>query len=280
VHGIYYSSFERLLSLYPILKSDHTHDFYSLLFFNNGEGTIKVNNTLYPVKPNTVSLISPCQIHSFEGAAKMEGTLIFFHQDFYVEEFSFLRLLNLFSCTTRLTGGICKPCFSLTEKDFNRLSSIVSSIETEYDNFTPSNNSATIIRSLLNIMLLRLTEWNNPGSEKTIDSDTVLIHELSHLVDTYYIKEHNVGFYTAAFNISEKHLNDLCHRHFNSGLKKILKDRLMQEARKLLLSSELSVSEISYKLNFDDNSYFSKVFKQETRLTPKKFRDIHKRFVP
>lgn len=280
VHGIYLSSFERLLTLYPILKTDHTHDFYSLLFFKSGEGTIKINNNSFSVRPNTACLISPCQIHSFEGASNMEGTIIFFHQDFYVEEFSFLRLLNLFSCTTKLTGGICNPCLDLAEKDFNRVGSIVNSIDSEYENFTPSNNSATIIRSLLNIMLLRLTEWNNSRSEIIIDSDTVLINELSRLVDTYYIKEHNVGFYTAAFNISEKHLNDLCQRHFNSGLKKILKERLMQEARKLLLSSELSVSEISYKLNFEDNSYFSKVFKQETRLTPKKFRDIHKRFVP
>jgi AraC family transcriptional regulator, transcriptional activator of pobA len=280
VHGIYFNLFERLLSVYPILKKDHTHDFYSLLFFKTGEGTITVNNNSYSVKPNTVSLISPCQIHSFEGADKMEGTLIFFHQDFYVEEFSFLRLLNLFSCTTKLTGEACNPCFYLTERDFNKISGIVDSIESEYDSFTPSNNSATIIRSLLNILLLRLSEWENLRTETNNQSDTVLIHELSRLVDSYFIKEHNVSFYTSAFNISEKHLNDICHRHFNSGLKKLLKDRLLQEARKLLLYSELSVSEISYKLNFEDNSYFNKVFKQETHLTPKKFRDIHKKFVP
>jgi len=281
VHGIYFNQFERLLSVYPNLKRDHTHDFYSLLFFKSGEGTITVNNNSYSVKPNTVTLISPCQIHSFEGAEKMGGTLIFFHQDFYVEEFSFLRLLNLFSCTTKLTGGdTCKPCFYMAEKDFKKVSTLVNSIESEYDSFTPSNNSATIIRSLLNILLLRLSEWTNIRSENNNNSDTVLVNELSRLVDSYFIKEHNVSFYTSAFNISEKHLNDICQRHFNSGLKKILKERLLQEARKLLLSSELSVSEISYKLNFDDNSYFSKVFKQETRLTPKKFREIHQRFVP
>ncbi len=280
VHGIYFNSFERLLSIYPILKKDHTHDFYSLLFFKNGEGKIKINNNLFEVKPNTVCLVSPCQIHSFESASAMEGPVILFCQDFYVEEFSFLRLLNLFSCTTKLTGEICNPCFNLSEKEFNQIFSIVNSIDTEYDNFTPSNNSATIIRSLLNIMLLRLSEWNDSVSENKNSSDTVLLHELSRLVDSYFIKEHNVSFYTSAFNISEKHLNDLCNSHFNCGLKKILKDRLMQEARKLLLSSELSVSEISYKLNFEDNSYFNKVFKQETHLTPKRFRDLHKKLVP
>jgi len=280
VHGIYLNSYERLLNIYPVLRNDHTHDFYSLLVFTKGEGSIIVNNNSYSVKSGSVCLVSPCQIHSFEGAANMEGYVIFFHQDFYVEEFSFLRLLNLFSCTSKLTGEICNPVFDPDEKDFNRIHSIVSSIEIEYDSFTLTNNSATIIRSLLNIMLLRLTELSNMRSENKTESDTVLVHELSRLVDAYFIKEHNVNFYTSAFNISEKHLNDICNKHFNCGLKKILKDRLMQEARKLILSSELSVSEISYKLNFEDNSYFNKVFKQETGLTPKKFRDLHKKLVP
>jgi AraC family transcriptional regulator, transcriptional activator of pobA len=63
-------------------------------------------------------------------------------------------------------------------------------------------------------------------------------------------------------------------------LKKILQDRLMQESRRLLLSTELSVAEISYKLNFEDNSYFNKVFRKSTGLTPKRFRDLHKKLLP
>ena len=149
----------------------------------------------------------------------------------------------------------------------------------EYDLYTPSNSSAVIIRSHLNIMLLKLSDLYEIKSGKS-NNNSILIHSLSHMVESYFIKEQHLGFYTSAFNISESQLNDICHRNFNSGLKKILQNRLMQEARKLLLSSELSVSEIAYKLNFQDNSYFNKVFKSNTGLTPKRFRDIHKRLVP
>jgi AraC-like DNA-binding protein len=129
-------------------------------------------------------------------------------------------------------------------------------------------------------MLLRLSEIYDEKSGRSNNGTSVLIHELSLLIDSSFIKEHNIGFYTKAFNISEKQLNCICNSYFSFGLKKILMDRLMQEARKLLLSTELSVSEISYKLNYDDNSYFNKVFKKETGLTPKRFRDIHKKLVP
>lgn len=280
VHGIYFNSFSNYISLYPFIRREHTHDFYSVILFTKGESTISLNNDSYAVKPRTVCLIAPNQKHSFEGLENMEGILFFFCQDFYVEEFSFLRLLNVFSCTSKLSGDICNPCINLSEGEFNNITGLVNSIDNEYECHNSSNNSATIIRSLLNIMLLRLSDWSISGSEESDKGDTVFIHELSRLVDSYFIKEHHISFYTSAFNISEKHLNDICNRRFNCGLKKILKDRLMQEARKLLLSSELSVSEISYKLNFDDNSYFNKVFKNETGLTPKRFRDIHKKLVP
>ena len=280
VSGIYYNSFSRYLSLYPFIKKEHNHDFYTVLLFTKGNSIIRMGNDSYPVQEQTICLIAPTQVHSFEGLEEMEGIIFFFCQDFYVEEFSFIRLLNVFSCTLQITGNISNPCIDLSDKEFDQITGIIKSISLEYGKYTPAGNSAIIIRSFLNIMLLRLSELYDAKSENANKGDRVLIHELSRLVDSYFIKEHHLCFYTSAFNISEKQLNDICNRNFNCGLKKILTDRLMQEARKLLLSSALSVSEISYKLNFDDNSYFNKVFKKRTGLTPKRFREIHKNLVP
>lgn len=280
VYGVYFNSFTKYLDLYPFMRNGHIHDFYTVLFLKDGKGTIKVNDVPYPILPKTICLIAPHQKHSFAGIENAEGSVLFFCQDYYVEEFSYIRLLNVFSCTSQIPGEFCNPCISLSEKEFSNILNLTGSIDNEYCNYSPSNSSVTIIRSLLNILLLRLSDIYEEKSNRSNAGTTILIHELSHLIDSSYIREHHIGFYTTAFNISEKQLNDLCNRYFNCGLKKILIDRLMQEARKLLVSTELSVSEISYKLNYDDNSYFNKVFKKETGITPKRFRDIHKKLVP
>jgi AraC-like DNA-binding protein len=280
VHGIYFNNFEKFLDLYCFIRKEHAHDFYSVILFTAGTGSIVINNDSYTVKPQTLCIIGPNQMHSFEGLHDVEGTIFFFCQDFYVEEFSFIRLLNLFAYTTQTGSEVCYQCLAVDDRDFNPINAVINSIKSEYDLYTPSNNSAVIIRSHLNILVLKLTELFEIKSGKSNKNDSILIHSLSHMVDSYFIKEQQLAFYTSAFNISESQLNDICQRHFNSGLKKILQNRLMQEARKLLLSSDLSVSEIAYKLNFEDNSYFNKVFKNKTGLTPKRFRDIHKKFVP
>jgi AraC family transcriptional activator of pobA len=280
VYGVYYNSIERYLGNYPFIRNEHFHDFYTILFLKGGKGTLKVNNVSYKVGAGTICLIAPFQKHSFEGLDDVKGLILFFCQDYYVEEFSYIRLLDVFSCTSQVNGKNCNPCIDLLEKENGYFTELIRSIGSEYEYCNSSNNSVIIIRSLLNIMLLRLSEIYDAKSGRSINGTSVLIHELSLLLDSSFIKEHHIGFYTSAFNISEKQLNDICNKYFNCGLKKILMDRLMQEARKLLLSTELTVSEISYKLNYDDNSYFNKVFKKETGLTPKRFRDIHKKLVP
>lgn len=280
VHGIYFNSFAKFLNLYCFIRKEHAHDFYSVILFTKGNGSIIISNDSYTVQPQTMCLVAPNQMHSFEGLEDVEGIIFFFCQDFYVEEFSFIRLLNVFSYTSQLDRNNCNPCITLSDTEFSSVISTINSIQQEYEFYTSTNNSAIIIRSLLNIMLLKLSELYEAKSGKSKNSDSILIHSLAHLVDSYFVQEQQLGFYTSAFNISESQLNDLCNKHFNCGLKKILQNRLMQEARKLLLSSELSVSEIAYKLNFEDNSYFNKVFKNKTGLTPKRFRDIHKKLVP
>ncbi len=277
VYGIYYNSLARYLCQYPFLRNEHSHDFYSVILFTRGEGIIRINNEAYPVHPQTLCLISPNQTHSFDDLRAVDGIVFTFCQDFYVEEFSFIRLLNLFSYTSSIDMKVSNSCINLAESEYPRVSDIIKSVSYEYESFTPDNNSAVIIRSLLNILLLKLTELYEGKSEKSLNSNCNLIHSLSNLVDSSFIQEQQVSFYASALNISEKQLNDICHRHFNCGLKKILQDRLMQESRKLLLSTELSVGEIAYKLNFEDNSYFNKVFKKEIGITPKSFRDMHKK---
>lgn len=241
---------------------------------------IHLNGDSYEIQPPVVCLIGPGQPHSFENLKDTHGIVFFFCQDYYAEEFSFIRLLNAFSCTSRLNGVTCNPCIRVPGGENDPVTEIIRSIGREYDKHTLSESSSIIIRSLLNILLLRLYEVSDKRPFDSYNGEAALINELSQLIDSFFIKEHNVGFYTSAVNLSEKQLNDICHRHFSLGLKKILTNRLMQEARKLLMSSDHSVSEISYKLNFDDNSYFNKVFKRQTGLTPKRFREIHKKLVP
>ncbi len=280
VHGVYFNTLGLYLNSYPFIEKPHSHDFYSLVLVTGGSGKIEITNEEYAVHPGTLILIAPDQAHSFEGLKNTEAMVFFFCQDFYVEEFSFTRLLNVFSYTAKIDRERCMPVLKLSEKEFRTFSYTMKSLKHEYESYTSSNNSTTIIRSLLNILLLKLSDLYEKKADISSASDSILFHSLVHMIDTNFIRQHHLGFYSSELNISERQLNEICNKYFGCGLKSILQNRLMQEARKLLLSTQYSVSEIAYRLNFEDNSYFTKVFKSKTGLTPSKFRSLHIKLLP
>ena len=55
----------------------------------------------------------------------------------------------------------------------------------------------------------------------------------------------------------------------------LIRERVILEAKRLLINLDLMVSEIADKLNFDDQSYFIKFFKKYEGITPEKFRKLN-----
>jgi AraC family transcriptional regulator, transcriptional activator of pobA len=280
VHGLYMNTLSSYLNLYPFLKMEHTHDFYSLVWFTKGRGSINIHNHSHPVGPRTICLVGANQDHVFDNLGDADGMILLFCQDFYVKEFSFIRLLNLFAYTCLPGQHPGSPCLELNDQEYTSIQSLMDALAEEYQSYTPGNHSADIMCSLLNTAILKLTDLYQAKTGQVSKGDSMLIHTLSHLVESHFINEQQTGFYASTLNVTETRLNELCNSHFQCGLKKILQNRLMQEARKRLLSTELSVAEIAYQLNFNDNSYFNKVFKVHTGITPKKFRLLHRKLLP
>ena len=72
--------------------------------------------------------------------------------------------------------------------------------------------------------------------------------------------------------ITPNHLNSLCKEFLGHSAGEIIRDRVILEAKRLLVIKDYSVSEIAYDLNFNDNSYFTKFFKKAVGITPEEFR--------
>jgi AraC-like DNA-binding protein len=280
IHGVYINSLSAFLNQYSFSINSHYHDFYSIIFITGGNGTICICNEEISVKQGSVLLVAPNQMHSFNGMQDCTGELLFFCQDFFVEEFSYVRLLNTFSYVTPGENMVSGPGFILNGPDVTPLFGLLSSIREEYDSGNQPSGSMIILRSYLNILMIKISGLFEKKTGKINHAESSLIQALTNYIESNFKKEHNTEFYASAFNITDKHLNNICKSNFNCSLKKILHDRLMQESRKLLLSTELSVTEIAYRLNFDDNSYFNKVFRKSTGLTPKRFREMHRKFLP
>ena len=73
-------------------------------------------------------------------------------------------------------------------------------------------------------------------------------------------------------HISAKYLSVLFNKETGSSIPDFIQDIRVNEAKSLLVTSDLTYLEISNMLNFNSQSYFNQIFKKKTGLTPKEFR--------
>ncbi|UYV39470.1 helix-turn-helix domain-containing protein [Rhodobacteraceae bacterium D3-12] len=102
---------------------------------------------------------------------------------------------------------------------------------------------------------------------------SALLARFEALVDKQFAAHWSVRDYADALAVSPTHLSRIARQATGRPASKLIEERLMREARRNLVYTNLPVSTIAYALGFDDPAYFSRVFARATGLSPRKFRD-------
>lgn len=98
------------------------------------------------------------------------------------------------------------------------------------------------------------------------------IKNFQRLVETHFLELRLPGAYAELLHVTTNHLNALCKENLGKQAGEVIRERILLEAKRLLINVDLSVAEIAYRLNFSDNSYFTRFFKKHEGLTPDEFR--------
>ena len=93
------------------------------------------------------------------------------------------------------------------------------------------------------------------------------------LVEKGYKENRKVEDYAAMIGITSKHLALVIKKTTGKYPSDWLENYVLLESKRLLRSTDMSIQNISYDLNFSTPSHFGKFFKSQTGITPKKFRD-------
>jgi AraC-like DNA-binding protein len=78
--------------------------------------------------------------------------------------------------------------------------------------------------------------------------------------------------YAELLYITPNHLNALCNDVLGIPAGEVIRNRVILEAKRMLVNRDMTVQEIADHLNFADNSYFTKFFKKQVSMTPEEFR--------
>lgn len=100
-----------------------------------------------------------------------------------------------------------------------------------------------------------------------------LFRRFEALLERHYLAHWSVAQYAKALSITPTHLSRVARAATGHAASQLIVERIVREARRNLVYTNLPVSTIAYALGFDDPAYFSRLFAKATGHSPRAFRE-------
>jgi len=245
------------------IETPHIHDFFIIVLFEHGSGNHEIDFINYAISNKEIHLLFPGQVHKWHIEKKSKAYQLMIKPVFF-EHF-----LTHFRFST--TNYINHPVISLDDETFNQLKYEFIEIKKEIE----SKNS---LQELIYTRASVVGSIISKAAEKFFISTK--IHQSSpkiiafiKLIDLYFREQKTIVFYASKLNISSNYLNIICKKSTQISATQLIQERIILEAKRLLLSTDLNIKEIAYDLGFVDHAYFSNFFKNQTGITATQFRE-------
>lgn len=248
----------------------HEQPFYYVVLLK-GDYSIAVDFTRQHISGYSIIFISPYQhltIEVLESNTPIE--LLHFHGDFYCIEYHKKEV----ACNGLLFNNIfIQPFLSLDEVLYQKLKSIY---QVTSDLFLQQDSlNDPIIKTYLQLLLAYCSKekvkWLAQVQPQFLNITTDLNFE--QVLEQNFLQHKEVRFYAEYFNQPTDTFSKQIKKKYGKTPSKLIAERVVLEAKKQLHLTTLSIKEIAHNLNFNDEFYFSRFFKQAIGISPKAFRD-------
>ena len=263
---LYINTFKKHLINHSFIEEPHRHNSYVLVFFTEGSGTHEIDFDKFIIQPGSVFFMQPGQIHHWELSEDVDGFVIFYSQEMYnlyfgqksIDQYSFYSSVN----------NTPEIVFDNAETT-SILLYFESMIEEIEGNQMMKQDK---IMNLLDIIHIEIARKYSEKHLHEVHSYNVKIKNFEVLLEKNFKTDKTPSFYASQLHITLKHLNRICNEILKKTTTEVITDRIILEAKRMLMDKNFTVNEIATELGYDDYSYFARLFKKSTAMTPTDFR--------
>jgi len=240
----------------------HRDDYH--LFFLQEEGTtpIEIDFQKYHISPSSVVYIHPNQVHRMIAFENITISFLAINNENLNPEY--LKLLEEAAPT--------KPLL-LEREIFNIISEAVALCIKLFERTQEKLHHALLKDSCNTIVGLVTSQYLKQSATRDGLSRFEVIAKAFRLaLERDFITEKKPTAYAQKLNISTPYLNECVKHTTGHSVSYHIQDRIVLETKRLLYHSNKSIKEIASELGYDDYTYFSRLFRKLTGLTPSAFR--------
>jgi AraC family transcriptional activator of pobA len=262
---------------YPLKDyiSPHRRKFYKIFHMTSDTGILTIGLHRYEMGPNEIAFLHPDEIMSWQTTSKETGGhFCLIHPEYFgLEADHVLQLLRQYP-----SFETDKAVIQLTKEQSGHINSYFETMHREDRGGSDDKKQAI----LLNLQLL-LLECQRAGKNHVRTAVTegygYIYRFLSLLESAFQVQERDayVKLKTASefadqLHVHPNYLNTLVKNQTGKTLREHIQDRLLHEAKTLLVQTNWGINEISDGLGFSGQAAFTSFFKKKTQISPSEFR--------
>lgn len=268
-------SIEDTLERHPEAKFGcHCQAFYSIILFFNGGGIHSIGGYKSNIKDFSVYFVSPDQMHHVENKDNHKGYIITFTEEFFfqgkddsADKMFKNEMFNLYGPPNVCTIG---------EADRKLFLSLIANIQEENgfnEEKIAHKEYLAHLLSLFCIELKRKGKWNQIPHHDYNNVEYDYFVKFLTCVNKNFRTMHSVQEYSLETKIPI-HILMKCVKQFaDKSPLTFINDRIVTEAKVLLIRTNMKIQEIAMILGYENPSYFIKVFRKLTGVSPVQFRN-------
>ena len=256
-------------------SSVHTLTYYDITFVTEGEGKFSIDNQTNEAASRDVFFSKPGEIRNWDTRHIVNGYALIFEDEFLSSLFKdslFVQHLSFFQ------SGKTSSKLQLPDELYMRILQILHNIKTEIDSYR--QNDVYVLRALLyEVLMLLDREYKKVNMEEETTSKEVgniHIDKFMKLVESHLKEQHSVQYYADKLCITPNYLNEIVTSTKGISAKQYIRNKVMDESKRLLTYTDFPISDIAFELHFSTVSYFIRSFRQYTGTTPLLYRRTHK----
>ncbi len=231
---------------------------HQVLLIESGGGNATLEGRVHALKPNYVVNVAVGHVHGFSFEPGTQGWVLTIAAEILDET-----LL----ASEGLRGVLAQ---SAVVRGTPQIRATMKQIFAEYAgrNF----GRAHILRALSAAQIGLVARELASDRQESGATDSDLFRRFEALLERHHLERRSVSDYAAALSVTATHLNRVTRAATGDTASHLILNRMIREARRSLVYTNLPIATIAYALGFDDPAYFSRIYSAATGLSPRAFR--------
>ena len=254
--------------------------FTRLYYVTEGAARILLPTGIQELKPDHLYLVPSFTTHSY----LCDTHFVHYYLHIYEDHQSESSILEDFSFPTEIPAG------DLELPLIKRLCGINPTMQLPQSDPTSYDNNPTLIKNIIKnkqrtfcdkvesrgIVYQLMARFLKDAQPKTEINDDRIQKVLSYIRKNIY-KTIDIDSLAAISCLAKDHFIRLFKKEINNTPLQYINQKKIEKAQLILITDRMPVKNISYLLAYEDHSYFNRLFKKLTGVTPQQYRDRYKK---